>query len=119
MNPGKRPLAVTILGWLYIAVGVIGFGYHLTEFRTGNAFPNDLVWAELTELVALVCGVFILRGHNWARWVAVAWMAFHVILSVNVLSEFAIHCVFCAAIAWFLFRPEAGRYFRRASIEGA
>jgi hypothetical protein len=47
----KRPLSVTILACVYLAIGVIGFA------------------------------------------------------------------VFCVAIAWLLFRPEATRYFRRARME--
>jgi hypothetical protein len=55
----------------------------------------------------------MLRGHNWARWVALAWIAFHVVLSAfHAFGEFAIHAVFCAVIAWFLFSPAPARYFR-------
>lgn len=110
MNGNRRPIAVTILGWVYIGTGAIGFAFHFTGLL---AFQDDALWAELTELLAILCGVFMLRGHNWARWIALAWMAFHVVLSAfHALPEFAIHCLFCAAIAWFLFRPPAARYFR-------
>ena len=105
----KRPISVVIVACLYIAVGALGFAFH---FRESLAHPHEGVWIELTELLALLCGIFLLRGHNWARWLAVAWMAFHVVLSVSHLREFAIHCVLLAVIAWLLFRAEAGRYFR-------
>ncbi|MFZ0594561.1 MAG: hypothetical protein WAM39_29160 [Bryobacteraceae bacterium] len=118
MNRNKCPFSVAILGWLYIGVGTIGFVYHLTEFLARDVFQYDIVWIELTELLAIVCGAFILRGQNWARWVALAWIAFHVILSAfRAFPELAIHCLFCAVIAWLLFRPEAGRYFHEASVE--
>ena len=118
MNGNKRPLSVTILGCVYIAIGVIGFVYHSKEFIAQNAFQNDVIGIELTEFIAIVCGIFILRGQNWARWLALAWIAFHVILSAfHTFSEFAIHCLFCALIAWFLFRPVAARYFRRTRME--
>ncbi len=112
MNGNKRPLSVTILACVYIAVGTIGFVFHFQDFRARGAFQYDAVWVELTEFAAIVCGAFMLRGHNWARWFALAWIAFHVILSVfHAFPEFAIHCLFCAVIAWVLFRPEAARYF--------
>ncbi len=96
---------MTILGCLYLAVGVIGFIYHL---RDGG------VWVELSEAVAIVTGTFLLLGRNWARWIALAWIAFHVVLSAfHSLSEFAMHALFCAIIAWLLFRPAAGRYFHQ------
>jgi hypothetical protein len=106
MTAIKRPLSVTILGCLYIAVGTIGVAYHFT-------FPIHDVWVELVRLLAIIGGAFMLRGHNWARWLALAWIAFHVILSAfHTWGEFAMHCLFCALIAWFLFRPDATRYFR-------
>ena len=80
MNSSKRPISVTILGWVYIAVGTVGFAYHLTEFRANGALQYDKVWIELAELLAIVCGVFVLPGHSWARWLALGWMSFHVIL---------------------------------------
>lgn len=107
----KRPLSVTILGWVYIAVGLIGFGYHLTGF----VFRTEDVAIESVRLLATIAGAFLLRGHDWARWLALAWILFHVILSAfHALGEFAVHCLFCGAIAWVLFRPAAARYFRRS-----
>ena len=113
MSENKRPISVTILACLYLAVGVIGFFYHGKEFLARGAFQSDIVWAELTELLAIVCGAFLLRGQNWARWLAVAWIVFHVVLSAfHTVPEFAMHCLFCAIITWLLFRPAAMRYFR-------
>jgi len=119
MNGNKRPISVTILGCLYLAVGTIGFAYHGSEIiQAGHAIQSDDVWVELVECVAIISGTFMLRGHNWARWLAVAWIAFHVILSAfHSFGQLAIHTLFCAVIAWFLFRPEAARYFRAARIE--
>src|SRR5271163_1309470 len=108
----KRPLPVTILACVYIVVGLGGLGSHLTEFQPRNAFHFDAAGIGLIQLLAVVAGAFMLRGGNWARWLAVAWIAFHVIVSAfHSLREFAIHCLFFTVIAWYLFRPEAGRYF--------
>ena len=112
MTWNMRPLSVTILAWLYIGVGMIGFVSHFTEIHARNAFRYDGIWIEVVEILAIVCGAFMLRGHNWARWLAIAWMVFHVVLSAfGAFHEFAIHSLFCAAIAWLLFRPTAVRYF--------
>ncbi|HEX6496830.1 MAG TPA: hypothetical protein VF018_15170 [Acidobacteriaceae bacterium] len=115
MNSKKRPIAVTVLACVYLAVGTLGFAAHFHELL---ARQHDAAWIELTELVGILCGAFMLRGHNWARWVALAWIAFHVVLSAfHAIPEFAVHALFCAAIGWILFRPEAGRYFRSARME--
>jgi hypothetical protein len=112
MNANKRPISVTILACVYLSVGAIGFAYHFREFLL---LQQDIVWVELTQLLAIVCGAFMLRGHNWARWLALAWIVFHVVLSAFHSSrEFAIHGLFCAVIAWILFRSQAAHYFRNA-----
>jgi hypothetical protein len=73
---------------------------------------------ELTELTAILCGAFLLRGQNWARWLALAWIAFHVVLSMfHPFRELAIHGLFFVVIAWILFRSESGRYFRGVQVD--
>jgi len=116
MTWNRSPLFVTILACVYIAVGTSGFIYHFTDFHARDPFKYDDIWVEVVGLLAIVSGAFMLRGRNWARWLALGWIAFHVILSAShTFHEFAIHCLFCAVIVWCLFRPEAARYFRDAS----
>lgn len=108
MNLGKRPLSILVLSCLYIAIGTTGFAYH---FPRPLAFHYEDVWIEGTELLAFVAGVFMLRGHNWARWVALAWIAFHVAISFPVVRQIAIHSLFLAVIVWLLFQSRARQYF--------
>lgn len=118
MDGNTRPLSVTILACVYIGVGTIGFVYHFSEFLARKTFHYDILLIEAVEIIAIVGGAFMLRGQNWARWVALGWIAFHVIVSAfHPVREFAIHLLFCAAIAWLLFRPNAARYFRGPRIE--
>lgn len=112
--PNQRPLPVTIIGWVYIAVGAIGFAYHAPEIGR-QPFQYDIVWIELLRLLAIVAGVYMLRGRNWARWLALAWILIHVIASaLNSLTQFAFHAVFFAILTYFLTRATASRYFRAA-----
>jgi hypothetical protein len=112
MNLGKRPFSILVLSCLYIAIGTMGFAYH---FPRPLAFHYEDVWIEGTELLAFVAGVFMLRGHNWARWLALAWIAFHVAISFPVVREIAIHSLFLAVIVWLLFQSRAGQYFASKS----
>jgi hypothetical protein len=108
----KRPIAVLIVAGIYLLVGVAGFSYHFPELTAGHP---DAIAIELTELVALVCGVFLLLRHNWARWLALAWIVFHVIISFfHPLRELAMHAILCILIAWALFCPATARWFQRA-----
>ncbi len=108
----KRPLPVTILSLLIAAAGAVGFVYHLTELKLPHPFQNDAVLVELIRLAAIVCGVYMLRGRNWARWLALFWIGFHVVVSAfRSLPEFAFHGVLFAVFAYFLFRPKATEYF--------
>lgn len=105
----KRPLSVTLVGWLFIAAGVIGIAYHVRELvplRAGAA------WVLAVRLLAIIGGVFALKGAAWARWLLIGWMCFHVAVSAR-HSEVAVHVVFLVGIATVLFRAPARTYFRQ------
>ena len=111
----KRPVYVTIIGWLYIITGVLSAAYQIYQIQAQvNSFPYPLWPIELlVGLSAVIAGAYVLRGRNWARWLALGWMAFHVAVSAfHSIAEAAMHLLFLAIIAWFLFRPAAKRYFQ-------
>jgi len=111
----KRPRSITIISWLFVAAGTIGLAYHATEFKAQRPFEYDLIWVGIVRLLAILSGVFMLRGSNWARWLLLVWLAYHVILSgFHSLSELAMHSVLLCVVAYFLFRPQASAYFRGA-----
>ena len=115
----KRPLAVTIIAWIFVLVGIVTCVSHASEIQP-YAIRYDDVAAVGISLVAVLCGIYMLRGSDWARWLAVAWLAFHVILSgFHSRRELIVHTVLLAMFAYFLFRPEATAYFRGARREGA
>lgn len=108
----KRPISVTVLSWLYIAVGVLGTTAHYLDFRTHKPMVNEVVWITVLGAAAVVAGAFMLRGQNWARWLALAWMASHVIISAfHLLHGLIIHSVMFVVIAYLLFRREARVFF--------
>jgi hypothetical protein len=110
MIANPRPISITILACIYIAVGIMGFAYH---FREIAVLQHDSLWIALTEALAIVCGMFMFLGHNWARWLALAWIGFHVILSAfHSIDQVLMHSIICALIAWALLHPKASRYFR-------
>ena len=113
----KRPILVTILSYLLIAVGAIGFIYHFSEIKSSR--PSEYVWVLALRLLAIVCGLFMLRGKDWARWLSVAWIVFHVILSFfHSMQEVAVHALVLAVFVFVLFRPESNGFFRDGASTG-
>lgn len=117
MSSSERPLSVTGVAWLFIAVGTVTFIYH----SPGLLHPQrDDFLVESTELLALVAGVFMLRRQNWARWLALAWMAFHVILSAfPPFKGLVVHVLIFAGITYLLLRADATQYFRGTGEAGS
>jgi len=114
----KRPWSVTIIGWVFVVTGVLGVGLHANEIRTQHPFQYDAAWALGVSVIAIVCGVYMLRRSDWARWLAVAWLAFHVGVSAfHSRRELTVHSVLLVVLAYFLFRPEARAYFRGGTTE--
>ncbi len=110
MRSKKIPLAITGIGWLYIAVGIVSMVYHLHEAWAKYGFELDLVWIELIGLSALGIGVFLVRGKTWARWFAVGWMGFHVgVTAFNGFHGFIVHCVLFVLITWALLTLRLGK----------
>ena len=107
----KRPWSVTVFGILFILAGGIGFAYHLTR----RPFERDVILISAVRLLAILGGVFLLLGHNWARWLLLAWLAFHVGVSAfHSVQELSAHVVLLLLFVWFVFRPPASNYFRSA-----
>ncbi len=107
----KRPLPVTIIAWLYIAVGALALVTHTSAHGLRHPIASDYVWVAITELAAIAIGVLLLYGRGWARWLALLWMGFHVVVSWPVVSRLVIHSIFLAVLAYFLFRPGSQKYF--------
>lgn len=108
-----RPIAVTIIGWLFVASGTIGLVHEIVELASHTIFHADELWIFPLNVAAVVAGLFLLKGCNWARWLALAWMGFHVVNSfLNSWQQALTHAVIFLLIAYFLFRPESTAYFR-------
>jgi hypothetical protein len=108
----KRPALVTAISWVLIASGVAGLAFHIREFTTVGKL--DYGFVSLVRALAIVAGGFMLRGSDWARWLAMLWISFHVIISAfHPIKELAIHSLVFAGFVFVLFRSDAAHYFRR------
>jgi hypothetical protein len=111
----SRPLHVTVFGWLFIAAGAVGLAYHATQLHIPGPLDLETVWVLLLRLLAIVGGAFLLRGAGWARWLVLAWIAYHVVVSAfHSWSDTAVHAALLALVAYGLLRADAAAYFRGA-----
>ena len=112
----ERPVSITVVAWFYIAIGAIGAAVHAVAIKT-----QPLTLSEVGPLVvAIIAGAYMLRGRNWARWLALAWIAFHVAISVlHPFPGLIVHGVLLALIAYLLFHRAAQAYFRGGGTEVA
>ena len=117
----RRPFSITVVGWIFIGVGAITTALTLLPLLRGTSAPGrgipsaaEFMVALPVRFLALVCGVFVLRGANWARWTLTAWLAFHLFISIpHSVAAFLVHGALLAAAVYLLFRPAATAYFRR------
>lgn len=115
----QRPLSITIISWLFIVFGAIALVAGLWPvFRMNGAqlvSEFEKHWmVHLSRSAQIIAGVFILYGQNWARWLLVVWLAFHVVVgALHSRVQLLTHLVFFLVGLFFLFRPAAAAYFRR------
>lgn len=110
----NRPISVTIISLVLIAAGVAGIAYHATEFKGSHPFQFDVLGILLIRLSGIVAGVFMLFAQNWARWLALVWIAVHVGLSYyHSLGQVIAHAIIFLIFTFVLFRAPARDYFRR------
>jgi hypothetical protein len=110
----KRPLPVTILSYLFIATGLLGLPYHLSQ----RPVDRWVALISVIQAIAVVAGVFLLKGRDWARWLVLGWLAFHVGVSAfHSLSDCIAHAVLLLAVAYFLLTPPDSKYFQASPSE--
>jgi hypothetical protein len=109
----QRPATVTVLSWLYIVMGAVGFIYHARELGRNGLLHSDVLLVEGLRVLAIAAGFFMLKGQNWARWLAIAWIALHVVASFyNSWQQAVMHTIFLAVIWFLLTGPTANAFFR-------
>jgi hypothetical protein len=117
----KRPLSITVISWILIAFGGIAMPISLLPLIDSSAanrtagHPFECWLTPVIQLLALISGVFMLYAFNWARWLLVAWVGYHIILSALHSSlELLVHTLLFAVVLYFIFRSQASAYFRGA-----
>jgi hypothetical protein len=112
-----RLRSVLAVGVLFLILGALDLWRGLAPLFASA--PNWHMAADDMQVLAIgiaaiVGGVYVLRGANWARWLLAAWMALHVAISIGQPSALVAHLVIFGFVAWLLFRQRASEFFTRA-----
>jgi hypothetical protein len=126
----KRPLALTIIGWILIVMGIFSMfatsanlkNQKIIEYMSQSPLPLSIQYAILTlgVMFMTISGLGILKGKNWGRLLYVGWGlgSFLMSLAIGTMQVSMIPGMIIFLItAYFLFRPDANVYFSPADIE--
>jgi len=119
----KRPRSIIVISLLFIVLGsltLINAAWDLvnTEQRLTNLQHHWMIY--LSAVAAIVGGAFLLEGQKWARWLLVAWMAFHIVVgALHGIVPLLTHVVIFSVILFFLFRRPASAYLSSQPQKGA
>jgi len=123
----KRPISVTVVAYLIIANAiVVGIPMLLALLHDETwklmldaaqhsplPTPIYLGFAYVGVVLALVCGIYIMRGKGWARFLYICWSSFGGIVGVLTIGfpSMVLGAAKIGVFAFFLFRSAANRYF--------
>ena len=115
----KRPIGVIVVAVLLVLGGAAGL---IGDFMNSHSLSGNYlesVWIAAVNVLGIAAAVFLFRGENWARWLAVAWMAFHVAISfLNAWRQAVMHGVILMLIVLVLFQREAREFFGPTRASG-
>jgi hypothetical protein len=111
-RPRRR--SVLIVGVIFIVLGSLDIWRGVAPlFASAPHWHMALDDVEVLAIgiAALVGGIYVIRGANWARWLLAVWMVLHVAISVGQPTAFVAHLVIFGCIAFLLFRSGAAAHF--------
>jgi hypothetical protein len=115
MKQRNRPVPVLIVATLFFLSGVIGLIYHFNELLESAVPLDESVAVLVLRLLAVVCGILLFNGVHWARWLAIAWLVCHVMLSaLHSMPAALTHLVLLILVAILLYLPASTAYFNRS-----
>ena len=113
-NVKSRPLPILIVAILFIIVGIVGFSSHIKDFFVPSETLYEIVLVQLLRVFAFFCGILLLRANNSGRWLSIAWILSHIVISAfHSTSETIAHIVLLIVVSILLFLPSSSTYFQK------
>ncbi len=116
----KRPLSLTIIGWLIIVSAILGV---LASYVAMTDIRNTYIYSSVSlhykvyivaNICLIICGIGLLRGRFWAIILYVLNRVFIFLYIVSVagfMPKRLIMLVILAVVLYFLNRPHVKAYF--------
>ena len=110
----RRPVSIIVISFLFILLGALtlinaAWDTVSTDQRLADLQHHWMIY--LSAVAAIAGGVFLFKGQRWARWLLVAWMAFHIVVgALHGIGPLLTHVVIFSVILYFLFRRPASSY---------
>ena len=96
----------------------MGSIYHLRDFSNPDIGLFEAVFILFLRVLAIVCGLLLLNKISWARWLAIVWLIYHVVISTfNSMSETVVHIIFLILVSVLLFLPVSTAFFRNKNAK--
>lgn len=125
----KRPTSITIISWILIVISVLNLGTSTVNInnpmvrelmaKTPLPIPVQFAMLYIGLAVTLLCGIAMLGGHNWGRWLYAIWSVIGMIVGFATSPMKAMmvpSLLVFLIIAFFLFRPNATLYFTQSGV---
>jgi len=111
-----RTWSVIIVAVIFLALGVLDITRGLAPLFASAPHWHmaiDDVEVLAIGIAAIVGGVYVLKGRNWARWLLAVWMSFHVAISIGETGKLVAHVLIFGCITLLLFRPGVSAVFNQ------
>ena len=113
----KAPIPVIVVSVLFIVAGSVGFVYHFKELFAPNTQLNEILWIQFVRVLAIVCGLLLLLSVNQARWLAIAWLLYHVVIGAfHSTMQMISHIVLLLFVVVLLYLPKSSAFFQKRAI---
>jgi hypothetical protein len=109
----SRPRSITIISWVFILLGsATALAGLPLSFDRAASKPLEDAAIFLLRVVPIVCGISMLQGRNWARWLLLPWLAFHVVLgALHSVPALIVHILLFVVPLNFLFLAPSSKFF--------
>ena len=118
LSSGQRPArprmpSLIVVGAIFVILGALDIWRGIAPLFISGHLAADDTEVLAIGIAAIVGGIGVLRGMNWARWLLAVWTTFHVAISVGQPKQFVAHLVIFGGIMYLLFRRRASEFFVR------